>query len=141
MTGAAVLVALVVTVVLLPLITRLAHRIGAVATPRSDRWNRRAVPILGGLAIAVGVVAGSFLLDMPLVDRVALLAGIGAMVALGLADDIAFVPPQWRILIEATVGAAFAAGVTGELAPPIRLGAIPVAAPCVPVAIHATNLL
>ena len=141
MTVAAILVALVVTVVVLPGITRLAHRVGAVATPRSDRWNRRAVPILGGLAIAVGVVTGSFLVDMHVIDRIALLAGIGAMVVLGLADDIAFVPPRWRVLIEGVVGAAFAAAVSGELAPPIRLGAIAVAAACVPVAINATNLV
>jgi UDP-GlcNAc:undecaprenyl-phosphate GlcNAc-1-phosphate transferase len=141
MTVAAVFVALVVTVVLLPMITGLAHRFGAVATPRSDRWNRRAVPILGGLAIAAGIAAGSFLVEMPVVDRVALLAGIAAMVALGLADDIAYVPPQWRVLIEVAAGASFAAAVSGELAPPIRLGAIAVAAACVPVAINATNLV
>jgi UDP-GlcNAc:undecaprenyl-phosphate/decaprenyl-phosphate GlcNAc-1-phosphate transferase len=138
---AAILGAVVVPILLLPLVTRLAHRVGAVATPRSDRWNRRAVPTLGGLAIAGGVVVGSFLIEMPLLDRGALLLGIVTMVLLGLADDVASVSPRRRLLVEVLVGAAFATVVSGELDPPLRLAAIAVAAACVPVAINATNLV
>jgi UDP-GlcNAc:undecaprenyl-phosphate GlcNAc-1-phosphate transferase len=137
----AVLVALVVTVALLPVATRLAQRVGAVASPRSDRWNRRTVPILGGLAIAAGIAAGSLLVPMDLVDRGALLLGIGAMVALGFADDVGSVTPSRRVLIEAAVGATFAAAVTSELAPQLRLAAVAVAAATVPVAVNATNLV
>ncbi len=118
MTGPAVLVALLLTIALLPVVTRLAHRIGAVASPRSDRWNRRAVPILGGLAIAAGVIGGSLLIEMPIIDRLALLVGVGAMVMLGFADDIGSVPPTLRIIIEAGVGAAFTASVRPSRSPP-----------------------
>jgi len=134
-------VAVVVTVALLPIVTRLAHRVGAVASPRSDRWNRRAVPILGGLAIAAGVTAGGLLIEMPLVDRTALLLGVLAMVALGFADDVGSVAPLRRVLIEAAVGATFAAAVTSELAPQLRFAAVAVAAATVPVAVNATNLV
>lgn len=137
----AILVALVVPILLLPFVTRLAHRVGAVATPRSDRWNRRAVPILGGLAITGGVVLGSFLIEMPVVDRLALLIGIAAMAVLGLVDDIASVSAPRRLLVEVLVGVGFATAASGDLAPPLRLAAIAVAAACVPVAINATNLV
>lgn len=144
MTGsiaAAIVIALLASAVLVPYVSRLAHRLGAVATPRSDRWNRRAVPTLGGLAIAGGVIAGSFLVDMAVTDRVALLAGLGAMTALGLADDLGSVSAPRRLAVEAIVAAAFATAVSAELAVPIRLAAIAVAAACVPVAINATNLV
>lgn len=141
MTILAFLLALVVTVVLLPVATRLAFRVGAVASPRSDRWNRRTVPILGGLAIAAGVSAGSLLVPMAVIDRAALLLGILAMVALGFADDVGSVAPSRRVLIEAGVGAAFAVAVTGDLAPQLRLAAVAVAAASIPVAVNATNLV
>jgi UDP-GlcNAc:undecaprenyl-phosphate/decaprenyl-phosphate GlcNAc-1-phosphate transferase len=140
-TIAAALIALIVTVALLPVVTRFAFRMGAVATPRSDRWNRRSVPVLGGLAIAAGVFAGSLLLEMATVDRVALLLGISVMVLLGLTDDLRSVSPPWRVLIEVGVGAAFGAAVTSELPPPLRFAAIAVAAAGVPVAVNATNLV
>jgi UDP-GlcNAc:undecaprenyl-phosphate/decaprenyl-phosphate GlcNAc-1-phosphate transferase len=137
----AIAVALVTSILLLPLVTRLAHRVGAVATPRSDRWNRRAVPTLGGLAIVGGVVVGSSLIEMPALDRAALLLGTAAMALLGLADDLGSVSARRRLLVEIVVGGAFAAAVSGELAPPLRVAAIAVAAACVPVAINATNLV
>jgi UDP-GlcNAc:undecaprenyl-phosphate GlcNAc-1-phosphate transferase len=137
----AILVALFVPILVLPLVTQLAQRVGAVATPRSDRWNRRAVPILGGLAIISGIVLGSFLIDVPILDRVALLVGMAIMAVLGLADDIGSVSARRRLLVEVLVGAAFATAVSGDLAPPLRVAAIAVAAACVPVAINATNLV
>jgi UDP-N-acetylmuramyl pentapeptide phosphotransferase/UDP-N-acetylglucosamine-1-phosphate transferase len=140
-TIAAALVALTVTLALLPVVTRFAFRVGAVATPRSDRWGRRAVPVLGGLAIAAGVFAGTLLIEMPTVDRVALLVGTAVMVAVGLTDDLGSVSPSWRVLIEAGVGGAFGAAVTGELPPNLRLAAIAVAAAIIPVAVNATNLV
>jgi UDP-GlcNAc:undecaprenyl-phosphate GlcNAc-1-phosphate transferase len=138
---AAIVVALVVPILVLPLVTQVAHRVGAVATPRSDRWNRRAVPILGGLAITSGIVLGSFLIEMPMLDRVALLVGMATMAMLGLADDIGSVSARRRLLVEVLVGVAFATAVSGDLAPPLRLAAIAVAAACLPVAVNATNLV
>jgi UDP-GlcNAc:undecaprenyl-phosphate GlcNAc-1-phosphate transferase len=34
-----------------------ARRAGLVTQPREDRWHRRPVPLLGGVAMMVGVVA------------------------------------------------------------------------------------
>jgi UDP-GlcNAc:undecaprenyl-phosphate GlcNAc-1-phosphate transferase len=138
---AAVAIALLASAILVPFVSRLAHRLGAVATPRSDRWNRRAVPILGGLAITAGVVSGSLLIDMRPIDRIALLAGIAIIAGLGLADDLGSVSAPTRLSVEALVAVGFAIAVSGELDLPIRLAAVAVAAACVPVAINATNLV
>jgi len=138
---AAVGVALVLSLALVPVVSQLAHRLGAVATPRSDRWNRRAVPILGGLAITAGVVAGSLLIDMRSIDRISILAGIAIIAGLGLADDLGSVSAPTRLAVEALVAIGFAIAVSSELELPIRLAAVAVAAACVPVAINATNLV
>ncbi len=136
----ACLASIVVAVALVPAVGALALRLGAVATPRSDRWNRRAVPILGGLAIAGGILFGNILLG-PDTERLLLLIGMGIMVVLGLIDDIGTISPARRLAVEAATAAAFAWFVTSELDAPIRIAAIVVATLCVPVAINAVNLV
>ena len=116
-------------------------RTGAVATPRSDRWHLRPVPILGGLAIAGGVLAGAAFLGPGTHDLLAVLVGMAVMAALGLIDDLGYVPPLRRVLVEAVTAAAFAWAVTTQLDAPIRAAAILLATICLPVAINAVNLV
>jgi UDP-N-acetylmuramyl pentapeptide phosphotransferase/UDP-N-acetylglucosamine-1-phosphate transferase len=137
----ALLVSFATSVVLVPVVGRLAVRIGAVATPRTDRWNRRAVPILGGLAIAGGVIVGSVALGRITPEWGALLAGMAVMVGLGLVDDVGTISPGRRLLVEFITAIVFAWLVTWDLQPPIRLAAIATAAIAMPVAINAVNLV
>ncbi len=136
-----VVLAFGVTALLVPLSGRLARRLGAVAVPRADRLNQRMVPTLGGLAIAVGIVAGIVAGPDMGAEHLALLVGLGAMVALGLADDLRSASPRARILVEAGVGIAFTIAVTGALDPWLRLSAVVVAAAAVPIAVNATNIV
>lgn len=133
--------AFVVAALLVPVVSSYARQRGAVATPRSDRWNEREVPILGGLAIAGGILAGSLLLSADTYDRVALLGAMAIMLVLGLLDDLVSVTPSRRLIIEGASAAGFTWIVTPELDVPIRIAAIAVAAVCVPVAINALNLV
>jgi len=137
----ACLIAIAVAVALVPAVGVLATRLGAVAHPRSDRWNSRAVPILGGLAIAGGILAGNLVLGGGDADRLALLGGMGLMVLIGLIDDIGSISPYRRLAAEAAIAAAFAWLVTMDLETPIRIAAIAVATICLPVAINAVNLV
>lgn len=134
-------VAFGITALLVPVTGRLAHRLGAIVVPRGDRISQRIVPTLGGLAIAVGMAAGLIAQPGWSVDHVALLAGVGTMVALGLTDDLRYVAPTVRLLIEAGVGIAFTIAVTGALDPSLRLAAVGIAAVAVPVAVNATNIV
>ena len=136
-----VVVAFGVTGLLVPLSGRLARRLGAIVAPRPDRLSQRIVPTLGGLAIAVGIVAGGIVQPHWDADRVALLVGLGTMIALGLTVDLRPVSPAVRLLIEAGVGSAFTFAVTGALDPSLRLAAVVLAAVAVPVAVNATNLV
>ena len=136
-----VVVAFGVTALLVPLSARLAHRLGAIVVPRSDRLSERIVPTLGGLAIAVGIVVGIMVQPLWGGDHLALLVGLGTMIALGLMVDLRSVSPPVRLLIEAGVGSAFTIAVTGALDPSLRLAAVVLAAVAVPVAVNATNLV
>lgn len=134
------LLAFAVVLVLVPLASRLAHRLGAVAHPRGDRWNRRSVPTLGGVALFGGIFVGVALLPLDPTDRLALLAGLTAMFLLGLFDDLRGSSALGRLAIEAVVGAGFVWFVSHGLTPEVRIAGALVGALAVPVAANATNL-
>lgn len=97
----------------------LAHRLGAVATPRADRWHRRPIPLLGGIEIALGVLVPATLLHPVDGHRLAtLLVGSFGLFLLGLYDDLRPLRPQTKLLgqiLAATLVAAL--GFKLELTP------------------------
>lgn len=129
------------TAVLLPIVVRLSRMRGAIATPRPDRHSPRAVPTLGGLAIAGGIVVGIIAWPSWGIEHAAVLLGLTTMVALGLMDDIRYVSPRVRVLVEAATGIAFAIAVTSALEPSLRLSAVALTGVAVPVATNATNIV
>jgi UDP-GlcNAc:undecaprenyl-phosphate GlcNAc-1-phosphate transferase len=100
---------------------RIARRFGLVVQPREDRWHQGAVPLLGGVAIAVGVlptlwwISGSPRL-------VALLAVAVVTGAVGLADDIRPLSPPVKLVAQIVM-----AGVLVQLGFVLRLTPWPLA--------------
>jgi len=92
----------VATSSIVPLCRRLAERAGCVAKPKADRWNARPTALLGGVAIAVVVLAGGVALDSAAQLRIMLIAG-AAMFGLGLADDLANLKPSTKLVAEITI--------------------------------------
>jgi len=79
---------------------RAAPRLGLVVTPRADRWNRRPVPLLGGVAIMLGVLP-ALLWTGGLRGRLAELTLIAlAMGAVGLVDDVRPLKPQIKLVAQ-----------------------------------------
>jgi UDP-GlcNAc:undecaprenyl-phosphate GlcNAc-1-phosphate transferase len=80
----------------------LARRLGAVARPRNDRWHREEIPLLGGIAIAIGTVAPLAAATLGAgtdLRRVAALLLGGCLIALvGLVDDLRTLRPQTKLL-------------------------------------------
>ena len=63
--GAPFLLAMVLSLVLVPLCRIASLRFGFVARPRHDRWHRRPVAVFGGVAIAAVVFGCSVLFGLP----------------------------------------------------------------------------
>ncbi len=125
---------------------RLATRLGAVVRPRSDRWNTRATPTLGGIAIALATYlpVGALLLAWPGADPIQWMAvpvAALAMFLVGLADDRLTLSPLAKLVFSLIVGAflvfALTTGQAGGM-PVIQtvLAIVWFAGVC-----HATNLL
>lgn len=113
------LVAGLVTYLATPVARRLAIRFGALAEVRDRDVHDRPTPRWGGLAMFAGLIGGLLLASqLPLLravfdgsgQPVALLAGAGIIVVLGLADD------KWGLDAPTKfVGQALAAGVMAVL--------------------------
>ena len=105
--GAAALAGLtgaLATLILTPLVRAAAVRFGWIAKPVEDRWGRRIVARLGGVAMFLGFGLAA-LLWIPLQPQViGLLAGMVLVVLLGLVDDLRRLPPSTKLVAQLLIG-------------------------------------
>jgi UDP-GlcNAc:undecaprenyl-phosphate GlcNAc-1-phosphate transferase len=99
------LLALVMSLALVPLCRFLAMRAGRVAHPREDRWHRRPVALLGGVAIGTSVFVGSAVFglvgEMPVLIACAVL-----MFVTGLVDDLINLKPATKLIVQIALASA-----------------------------------
>src|SRR5213594_3420290 len=77
-----------------------APRVGLVDAPRADRWHRRAVPRLGGIAICLGFAVPLLIWKTaPLSELMPLLAGGAAIFVVGLIDDLARLENRPKLIL------------------------------------------
>jgi UDP-N-acetylmuramyl pentapeptide phosphotransferase/UDP-N-acetylglucosamine-1-phosphate transferase len=120
--GAGAVVALVVTLLTVPLTIRLARRLGIVDEPGARSSHVIATPRLGGIGVAVGALAGLATVAVadptllgPTIDSdlpLGLVLGLGALLfgCIGLADDLLRgIPVSVRLVAQLAVGAAIVA--------------------------------
>lgn len=95
---------------LTPLVARLARGRGVVAPPRPDRWGSRPTPLLGGLAIMVGIFLPAALFA-PAARPFALVAlgTLGAFV-LGAVDDVRGLRPTSKLVGQVAIASGLALG-------------------------------
>jgi UDP-GlcNAc:undecaprenyl-phosphate GlcNAc-1-phosphate transferase len=83
----AMLLSMVMTMLVLPPLSGLAHRVGIVAVPDARRTHRGAIPQIGGVAIVASALSASSLLLAPAPAYLVYLFGGLIVFLLGLADD------------------------------------------------------
>jgi UDP-GlcNAc:undecaprenyl-phosphate GlcNAc-1-phosphate transferase len=100
------LTALVLSFAFTPLVRALAVRLNLIARPVHDRWGRRVIARLGGVAMFVAFVIAA-LLWTPLEPRVvAILVGSALVFALGLVDDLHRMAPYTKLVCQLLIGCA-----------------------------------
>lgn len=93
----AFLAALAAAALLTPPVARLAVRVGAVDEPRERGLAARSTPLLGGLAILAGVLAGA-LIWLPLDQQTTgILLGAGLIALVGAVDDVRELSPGVKL--------------------------------------------
>ena len=93
------------TFFLTPVVRSTAVRFGLIAKPVEDRWGRRVIARLGGVAMYVGFMT-SVLCWVPLGPTViGLVLGSTLVFGLGLLDDLRRVPPYTKLVVQLLIGA------------------------------------
>ncbi|MCD8199391.1 MAG: undecaprenyl/decaprenyl-phosphate alpha-N-acetylglucosaminyl 1-phosphate transferase [Coriobacteriaceae bacterium] len=125
------LVALIVTVLLVPVVKRVAIHFNIMDYPGTRRINTKPIPRLGGVAIFIGILAGLALewlgenlgwwigpfFDIvtlaPNVKLIGVVCGLAFIVIVGVVDDVRSLPP-WAKVVGQVISACIIA-FTGTL--------------------------
>ena len=92
------------SLLLTPQIRKFALAIGCISKPTHDRWGRRAIGRLGGLAIALGFL-GTMAFLIPKDHRlIGLLAASSLMLGTGLWDDVRRMAPFTKLILQIIAG-------------------------------------
>jgi UDP-GlcNAc:undecaprenyl-phosphate GlcNAc-1-phosphate transferase len=97
--GAPFILALVLSLVLVPLCRLLAVRFGYVARPREDRWHRRPVALFGGVGIALVLFICTAAFGIARQEPVLVLTA-AAVFIVGLVDDILSLKPSTKLIAQ-----------------------------------------
>ena len=97
------LVALCLSLALVPVCRLLALRMGRVAHPREDRWHRRPVALLGGVGIGLSLFTGA--VAFRLGSQVPVLLACALLMFLtGLIDDLVNLKPSTKLIVQIALG-------------------------------------
>jgi UDP-GlcNAc:undecaprenyl-phosphate GlcNAc-1-phosphate transferase len=97
------LLALGLSLALVPLCRLLATRMGRVAHPREDRWHRQPVALLGGVAIGLSLFTGAAVFGLG--SQVPVLLGCALLMFLtGLIDDLVNLKPSTKLIVQIALG-------------------------------------
>jgi UDP-GlcNAc:undecaprenyl-phosphate/decaprenyl-phosphate GlcNAc-1-phosphate transferase len=127
-----------------------ATRLGLVDRPNRRKRHQGRVPLVGGLAVLVGLSAGWVSAPDGWSPHWSLAFGIALLAVVGLADDIRHISSRLRLAVQlvaalAVVAAGLQIGSLGNLlgTGPIYLGwlAIPFTVLCIVMMINAINML
>lgn len=86
------------TLLLVPVVRRLATRWGSVSLPTMERWHRRPTPSLGGVAIFIGFLLPALLFSTDLSTALPLFLVAVQTFVLGIYDDLHRINPATKFM-------------------------------------------
>ena len=98
--------ACVLTAALTPVVRAIAVRLGWVSRPVEDRWGKRVIARLGGMAMFLGFLPAALLWVSKERAILGLLIGVSVIFLLGLCDDYRRMRPYTKLLGQLCIGCA-----------------------------------
>ena len=119
------LLALLISLILVPFVAKLAIKIGAVDKPNERKVHTKIMPRMGGLAIYLSFFAVLFLSHEMTMQHIGLLTGGTVLVLVGIIDDKTDMPAKIKLLGQIFAACiVVAAGVRVEFMTNFRLGGV-----------------
>ncbi|MGM9986034.1 MAG: glycosyltransferase family 4 protein [Bacillaceae bacterium] len=92
------IICFVTSLLVTPLIKKLALKIGAVDKPNQRKVHSKVMPRLGGLAIFISMLVGCFFLQVDTNLVAPILIGAAIIVIVGVLDDTFELSPRWKLV-------------------------------------------
>ena len=94
------LTTLISSLILVPIVKKVAHHIGAIDYPNERKVHKKPIPRLGGLAIFLSFLIGYMCFGQVTTQMISILIGSFIIIALGICDDIKPVPARYKFLVQ-----------------------------------------
>ena len=94
------LTTLISSLILVPIIKKVAHHIGAIDYPNERKVHKKPIPRLGGLAIFLSFLIGYMCFGQVTTQMISILIGSFVIIVLGICDDIKPVPARYKFLVQ-----------------------------------------
>ena len=101
------LTTLISSLILVPIVKKVAHHIGAIDYPNERKVHKKPIPRLGGLAIFLSFLIGYMCFGQVTTQMISILIGSFVIIVLGICDDIKPVPARYKFLVQ-TIAACIA---------------------------------
>lgn len=102
----AITAAFLIAAVMVPALQAPARRFGLVDQPCRRKRHNGSIPLTGGLAMFIAVAASFGLVFGNMINYTSLVLGMGALLAMGLIDDLIDLRAMIRLLIQILVATA-----------------------------------
>ena len=94
------LTTLISSLILVPIVKKVAHHIGAIDYPNERKVHKKPIPRLGGLAIFLSFLIGYMCFGQITTQMISILIGSFVIIILGICDDIKPVPARYKFLVQ-----------------------------------------
>ena len=95
-----VIVTLLASLILVPIVKKVAIHIGAMDQPNARKIHKIPMPRLGGLAIYLSFLLGYILYGEVSTQMLSILIGSFLLIILGIVDDIKSVPARYKFIVQ-----------------------------------------
>lgn len=95
-----VFVTFLVSVLLVPIVKKVAEHVGAMDVPNARKVHKKPMPRLGGLAIYIAFLLGYILYGQISTQMISILIGSFLLIIVGIFDDINSIPAKYKFLVQ-----------------------------------------
>lgn len=135
------LISFSISILLTPVVRRIAMSRGHVAKPREDRWHKRETALFGGIAIFISFIIPYIVFIKPNIETVAFILCGSIIFGLGLFDDIVHIKPYTKLMGQIIVASLLVSFGVSIKVIPYQIISIPLTILWVVAIVNSFNLL
>lgn len=107
---AAFSICLITSVILTPIVRKLAIKFGATDRPNQRKVHKNVMPRLGGLAIYISFIIGFFIMNPESQYTWPIMIGASIIVLVGMLDDLMEIKARWKVIGQIAAAAVVMGG-------------------------------